>query len=247
MRSAGCVMNDIADSKIDIHVSRTKDRPLAAGRISKREALALAGVLSLLSFLLILPLNRLTLEMSIPALFLAASYPLTKRFFPLPQAYLGLAFSFGIPMTFAAARDVVHPIAWALLAANLFWVIAYDTAYAMVDKPDDLKIGIKSSAITFGRFDAEAVMVCHALFLASMVAIGCYIHAGVAWYCGLGLAAMLMALQYREIRTHEPAKCFRAFLANNWVGAVVFLGIAVDCHQNYWRYADLLGVRILSI
>lgn len=231
MRSAGCVINDYADRDFDRHVERTKDRPLTAGRVSTREALILAGALTLASFCLILPLNGLVLKMSVPAVLLAASYPFTKRFLPLPQAYLGIAFSFGIPMAFAAVQWQVPPLAWMLTAANLFWVLAYDTAYAMVDKPDDLKIGIKTSAITFGRYDAEATMVCHGLFIAGMVLIGIDGHRGPFWYLGLLGAAAHMVWQYREIRTRDRARCFRAFLSNNWVGAMVFAGVVID----YWN------------
>src|SRR6478672_6187730 len=172
MRSAGCVVNDYADRDFDGHVERTKNRPLATRSVSTKEALLLAAGLSLVAFLLILPLNRLTLELSVVALFLAGSYPFTKRFFAMPQAYLGIAFSFGIPMAFAAQTGEVPLMAWFLMGANLLWVIAYDTEYAMVDKVDDLKIGIKTSAITFGRFDVAGVMACHAAFLGAMVVIG---------------------------------------------------------------------------
>jgi 4-hydroxybenzoate polyprenyltransferase len=231
MRSAGCVINDYADRDFDKHVERTRDRPLTAGRVSDTEALILAASLSLAAFCLILPLDRLVWKMSVPAVLLAASYPYTKRFLPLPQAYLGIAFSFGIPMAFAAVQWQVPMLAWMLMGANLFWVLAYDTAYAMVDKPDDLKIGIKTSAITFGRFDAEATLVCHLLFLASMVYIGGQIHRGLFWYLGLAGAAIHMGWQYRLLRTHDRAKCFAAFLANNWVGAMVFAGVVLD----YWK------------
>ena len=185
MRSAGCVINDFADRKIDPHVERTKNRPMAAGRVSSKEALLLAAGLSLIAFLLILPLNQLTILLSVPALFLAASYPFTKRFFAMPQAYLGIAFSFGIPMAFAAQTGSLPPLLWILMLANLFWVIAYDTAYAIVDKPDDLKIGIKTSAITFGRFDVLGVMACHACFIAIMLVIGQLQQMNLAYYAGL--------------------------------------------------------------
>ncbi|PHV11820.1 4-hydroxybenzoate octaprenyltransferase [Chitinimonas sp. BJB300] len=228
MRSAGCVINDYADSDFDRHVERTKDRPLATGSVSTKEALILAGALALMAFGLLLPLNRLTMLLSIPAVLIAASYPFTKRFLPIPQAYLGIAFSFGIPMAFAATQDTVPAIAWYLVLANLFWVVAYDTEYAMVDKPDDLKIGIKTSAITFGRFDAEAVMFCHALFLAGMVAIGWQLQRGLLWYLGLLIAALLMGVQYPRIKGGDRTKCFKAFLANNWIGAVLFAAIVLD-------------------
>ncbi len=228
MRSAGCVINDYADRKIDPHVERTKNRPMAVGRISSKEALLLAGGLSLSAFLLILPLNQLTILLSVPALFLAGTYPFTKRFFAMPQAYLGIAFSFGIPMAFAAQTDNLPPIIWILMLANLFWVIAYDTAYAIVDKPDDLKIGIQTSAITFGRFDVLGVMVCHACFIAIMLIIGQLQQMNLAYYAGLMVATGLIMYQYTLIRNRDRALCFKAFLHNNWVGMVVFAGIALD-------------------
>ena len=228
MRSAGCVINDYADRKIDPHVERTKNRPMAAGRVSSKEALLLAAGLSICAFLLILPLNQLTILLSVPALFLAASYPFTKRFFAMPQAYLGIAFSFGIPMAFAAQTDSLPPIIWILMLANLFWVIAYDTEYAIVDKPDDLKIGIQTSAITFGRFDVLGVMICHACFLAIMLIIGQMQQMNWAYYAGLVTACGLIAYQYTLIRNRDRALCFKAFLHNNWVGMAVFAGIALD-------------------
>ncbi len=228
MRSAGCVVNDYADRNIDPHVERTKNRPLATGKLSSREALLLAAGLSLCAFLLILPLNRLTLELSVFALFLAASYPFTKRFFAMPQAYLGIAFSFGIPMAFAAQTGEVPFIAWILMAANLLWVIAYDTEYAMVDKVDDLKIGIKTSAITFGRFDVVGVMLCHVIFLGIMVLVGLIQKLGIMYYAGLAIALGLMVYQYHLIHDRDRGRCFKAFLHNNWVGAAVFAGIALD-------------------
>lgn len=228
MRSAGCVINDFADRKIDPYVERTKSRPMAAGQVSSREALLLATGLSLCAFLLILPLNQLTILLSVPALFLAGTYPFTKRFFAMPQAYLGIAFSFGIPMAFAAQTNSLPPIIWILMLANLFWVIAYDTAYAIVDKPDDLKIGIKTSAITFGRFDVIGVMVCHVIFIAIMLTIGQLQAMGMAYYAGLMIAAGLIAYQYTLIRDRDRTLCFKAFLHNNWVGMVVFIGIALD-------------------
>jgi 4-hydroxybenzoate polyprenyltransferase len=228
MRSAGCVINDFADRKIDPHVERTRNRPMAAGKVDSQEALLLAAGLSLIAFLLILPLNQLTILLSVPALFLAGTYPFTKRFFAMPQAYLGIAFSFGIPMAFAAQTDSLPSIIWILMLANLFWVVAYDTAYAMVDKPDDLKIGIRTSAITLGRFDVAGVMVCHAGFIAIMVCIGQWQQMDLAYYAGLIVAAGLIAYQYTLIRNRDRALCFKAFLHNNWVGMAVFAGIALD-------------------
>lgn len=228
MRSAGCVINDFADRNIDPYVERTKNRPLAAGLVNSKEALSLAAGLSLVAFLLILPLNLLTILLSVPALFLAASYPFTKRFFSMPQAYLGIAFSFGIPMAFAAQTGSLPSIIWILMLANLFWVIAYDTVYAMVDKPDDLKIGIKTSAITFGRYDVAGVMVCHTLFIAVMLYIGWLQSMGMAFYAGLVTATGLIVHQYTLIRGRNRTLCFKAFLNNNWVGLVVFSGIVLD-------------------
>ena len=228
MRSAGCVMNDYADRDFDGHVERTRDRPLATGMVSTREALLLAGGLSLLSFLLILPLNSLVIWLSLPALFLAASYPFTKRFLAIPQGYLGIAFGFGIPMGFAAILGEVPAIAWAMLLANVFWAIAYDTEYAMVDRPDDLKIGIKSSAITFGRFDVAAVMLCYAAMLGLLAAVGVAAGRGPAWFIGLLVAAAIAGYHYTLIRDRDRAGCFKAFRHNNWLGAAVFAGLLID-------------------
>jgi len=228
MRSAGCVINDIADQKIDPHVERTKGRPMAAGLVSSKEALFLAVGLSLLAFILILPLNLLTIVLSVPALFLAASYPFTKRFFAMPQAYLGIAFSFGIPMAFAAQTNALPPVIWILMLANLCWVIAYDTAYAIVDKPDDLKIGIKTSAITFGKYDVWGVMICHMMFIAIMAYIGQLQGMELTYYAGLLVASGLIGYQYTLIRNRDRTLCFKAFLHNNWVGMTVFVSIALD-------------------
>lgn len=227
-RSAGCVINDYADRDFDGAVARTRQRPFARGAVTPREALLLAAGVAFLALLLILPLNGLTLLLSIPAVLIAVSYPYTKRFFPLPQAYLGLAFSFGIPMAYAATTGTVPSIAWWMLLANLFWTIAYDTCYAMTDRPDDLKIGIHTSAITFGRFDVTAVMLCHGLFLALMMAIGIALQRHALYYLGLMVAAGLMLQQYRQIRGRDRDACFRAFLANNRVGAAVLAGVVFD-------------------
>ena len=228
MRSAGCVINDYADRDIDPLVERTKDRPLAAGLVSRKEALLLALGLSLTAFALILPLNSLTLKLSVVAVLLAASYPFTKRFFALPQAYLGIAFGFGIPMAYAAQTAQVPMIAWVLLSANVFWAIAYDTQYAMVDREDDRKIGIKTSALTFGKYDVAAVMLCYVLFLLILVWVGLSLHLHWPFYLSLGIAAGLMLYHFQLIQAREPAQCFKAFLHNNWVGAVIFVGIAMD-------------------
>jgi 4-hydroxybenzoate polyprenyltransferase len=228
MRSAGCVINDYADRDIDPRVERTKNRPLAAGLVSPAEALALAAVLASLAFMLVLFLNRLTILLSLLALFLAATYPFIKRFFSLPQAYLGIAFGISIPMAFAAHHGVVPPVAWVMLLANVFWAIAYDTEYAMVDRDDDLKVGVKSSAILFGRYDVAAVAVCHAVFLAIMATVGVWQQLGVLYYVGIALAAGFIGHQYRLIRGRARAQCFAAFLNNNWVGAALFAGLALD-------------------
>jgi 4-hydroxybenzoate polyprenyltransferase len=196
--------------------------------VSEREALILAGALTLLSFVLILPLHKLVWLLSVVALFLAASYPFTKRFLAIPQAYLGVAFGFGIPMAFAAQLYTVPPLAWVMLAANIFWAIGYDTCYAMVDREDDLKIGIKTSAITFGRYDVAAVMLCYAATLAIMAWVGWSVSRGIYFYAGLGVAAAMMGWHYRLIKDRDRMKCFRAFLNNNWVGAAIFAGLAAD-------------------
>ena len=229
MRSAGCVINDYADRDFDRHVERTKERPLTAGRVTTKEALALFAVLSLLAFALVLMLgNRLVIWMSIPAVFLAASYPFTKRFLAIPQAYLGIAFGFGIPMAYAAHLGSVPAVAWALLLANVFWAVAYDTEYAMVDREDDLKIGIKTSAITFGRFDVAAVMLCYGATLAILAAVGVSQQLGAAYYVGLLVAAAIMGVHYTWIRGRERMACFKAFLHNNYVGLAIFAGIVAD-------------------
>ncbi len=228
MRSAGCVINDYADKDFDGHVERTRNRPLAARRISPKEALGLAAGLSLLSFLLVLPLNGLTIAMSVPAVFLAGSYPYTKRFLAIPQAYLGIAFGFGIPMAFAAFQNDIPLVAWVMLLANVFWAVAYDTEYAMVDRPDDLKIGIKTSAITFGRFEVAAIMLCYALTLLLLGWAGFATGAGLPFLAGLAVAAGLMGYHYTLIRDRDRPKCFKAFLHNNWVGAAIFAGWVAD-------------------
>ncbi|MCG2576209.1 4-hydroxybenzoate octaprenyltransferase [Dechloromonas sp. XY25] len=229
MRSAGCVINDYADRDFDKHVERTKERPLTAGRVTVKESLWLFVGLCVASFVLVLLLGRpLVIWLSLPALFLAASYPFTKRFLAIPQAYLGIAFGFGIPMAYAAQLDGVPAEAWWLLLANIFWAVAYDTEYAMVDREDDLKIGIKTSAITFGRFDVAAVMGCYAVTLGIIGWIGYGRHLGWAFYAGLVVAAGIMGVHYTWIRGRERMPCFKAFLHNNWVGMAIFAGIVVD-------------------
>jgi 4-hydroxybenzoate polyprenyltransferase len=228
MRSAGCAVNDWADRHFDAHVKRTAARPLARGEIAPREALLVAAVLALISFLLILPLHPLTRWMSVPALLVAVSYPFTKRFFALPQAYLGIAFGFGIPMAFAAQRHEVPLVAWLLVAANVCWALAYDTEYAMVDRDDDLKIGIRTAALTFGRYDVKAVMACYGLFLAMMTGIG--LGLGLSWIYlgGIAVAAGIALYHYHLIRHRDRMDCFKAFRHNNWLGLAVFLGAILD-------------------
>ena len=228
MRSAGCVINDFADRNFDPHVERTRERPLAAKRISSAEAMALAGVLAALAFGLVWQLNTLTVKLSVVALALAVVYPFLKRIFWLPQACLGVAFGFGVPMAFAAHQNVVVPLAWTLLLANVFWAIAYDTQYAMVDRDDDIKLRLKSSAILFGRYDVLATMLCYAAFLGLMIYIGCWARMGAAYFSGLVVAAALIGFEYLLIRERQRERCFKAFLFNNWIGAAVFAGIAAD-------------------
>ena len=227
MRSAGCVINDYADRDFDPQVERTKNRPLAAKLVTRKEALLLAGALSVVAFFLILRLNKLTILLSFAALLLAASYPYTKRFLAIPQAYLGIAFGFGIPMAFAAETGNVPTIAWILLLANIFWTIAYDTEYAMVDREDDLKIGIRTSALTFGRFDVLAVMLCYAVSLGILAGIGWWLNLGILYFLGLLLAAGIAGYHYLLIRKRERDACFKAFLHNNWFGAAIFAGIVL--------------------
>jgi 4-hydroxybenzoate polyprenyltransferase len=228
MRSAGCVINDYADRHFDKHVKRTCERPITSGRVRPSEALWLAALLAMLALLLATQLNRLALLLSLPAVFLAGSYPYTKRFLPIPQAYLGIAFGFGIPMAFAAQTGEIPAVAWLLLLANLFWCVAYDTEYAMVDRDDDIHLGIHSSALLFGRHDVLAVMLCYALALALLFLAGIQLHLGWPYQLGL-LAAVAIAFHHHSLIRHRQREaCFRAFLHNNWFGAVIFIGIALD-------------------
>jgi 4-hydroxybenzoate polyprenyltransferase len=232
MRSAGCALNDWADRRFDAEVARTRQRPLAAGRIRPWEALVVAAVLALVAYLLVRQMNELTVLLSYVALAVAIVYPFTKRWFWMPQAWLGIAFSFGIPMAYAAIRANVPPVAWWLLAANFFWVVAYDTEYAMVDRDDDRRIGIRTSALVFGRFDVAAVMACYAIFLAMMAGIGAWQRFGPFYFAGLAVAAGIAGYHYTLIRGRDREACFRAFLHNNWLGAAIFAGIVAD---HAWR------------
>lgn len=228
MRSAGCAVNDYADQDFDKHVKRTAERPITSGRVSGKEALLIAAGLSLAAFLLIQPLNTLVKQLSVAALVIAGTYPYFKRFFAIPQAYLGIAFGFGMPMAFAAVQNNVPPVAWLLLAGNVFWAVAYDTEYAMVDRDDDLKIGIKTSAITFGRFDVAAIMLCYAVHLAILLVVGQQFGLGLPFLLGMAVAAACAIYHYFLIRGRERAPCFAAFRHNNYLGAAVFAGIAFD-------------------
>jgi len=228
MRSAGCAINDYADRDFDKHVKRTVDRPLTAGKIKSWEALMVAGVLALISFLLILPLNGLTRQLSVLALIVAGSYPYFKRFFAIPQAYLGIAFGFGIPMGFAATQGAVPLAAWLMLVANVFWAVAYDTEYAMVDRDDDIRLGMKTSAITFGRFDVLAVMLCYVAALGIFWAVGWHYGLRIWFSLGMLVAAACAVYHYRLIRDRDRGRCFAAFMHNNWLGAAMFGGIVLD-------------------
>jgi 4-hydroxybenzoate polyprenyltransferase len=233
MRSAGCAINDYADRDFDRYVKRTENRPITSGKIAPWEAVALAAALSLIAFLLILPLNALTKELSVFALFVAGSYPFTKRFFAIPQAYLGIAFGFGIPMAFAAIQDHVPPLAWIMLVANVFWSVAYDTEYAMVDRDDDIKIGIRTSALTFGRYDVLAIMFCYAVTLGIYVWIGMALQFGALYWIGWTAALACAIYHYTLIKNRERMPCFAAFKHNNWLGGVLFAGIAA--HYAFMR------------
>jgi 4-hydroxybenzoate polyprenyltransferase len=236
MRSAGCVINDYADREFDPHVERTRLRPLAAGTVSVREAFALFLFLVVLAFLLVLPLlSPLMLGLAVIAVFLAASYPFTKRFFAIPQAYLGVAFGFGIPMAFAATLGRIPETAWLMLLANIFWAVAYDTEYALVDIDDDRKIGIRTSALTFGRYDIAAIMFCYAATLGLLAWVGWRQGFGWPYALGLVVALGLAGYHYTLIRQRERMRCFKAFLHNNWIGAAIFVGIAGDYLFKTWR------------
>lgn len=228
MRSAGCAINDYADRKIDGHVERTKERPLATGRIQAHEAVLVFAVLSLLSFALVLQLNMLTIWLSIPAVLLAGSYPFMKRYTHLPQAYLGAAFGWAVPMGFAAVNESVPLLAWLLFFATVFWALAYDTIYAMVDRECDLKIGVKSSAILFGRFDRLAVAVCNVMVL--LLLWGAGMLAAMGLYYWLGLLAGLGVVLYQQwlIRSREREPCFKAFLKGHYLGLLVFCGLVLE-------------------
>ena len=227
MRAAGCVVNDIADRDLDPHVERTRQRPLAAGEVRLKEAVGLFLLLMLAAFLLVLLTNALTVKLAFAGALLASGYPFFKRFTHLPQVVLGIAFGWGIPMAFAAETGTVPAIAWWLLAINTVWSVIYDTEYAMVDRADDLAVGIKSTAILFGRFDVIVIAVLMALMVILLVATGWRISLAWPWYAAVAVTALLFSRQLVTIRTREREACFRAFLNNNWVGFGLFLGLVV--------------------
>ena len=228
MRAAGCVANDFADRDFDPHVMRTRDRPLATGEVSVKEALVLFLLLGLLAFALVLTLNTLSVELAVLGLALAVSYPFMKRYTYLPQPYLGLAFGWGIPMAYAAATGKVPPEGWLVFIANIIWATVYDTMYAMVDRRDDLKIGVKSTAILFGAMDKTIIGVLQGLLLLNLVLVGTRLELGGAYYVGLLFALGFALYEQYLIRKREPEKCFQAFLNNNWFGAAVFAGILLN-------------------
>lgn len=228
MRSAGCAVNDVADRDFDGHVKRTADRVVASGRVSPAEALLVALVLTLLAALLLIPLNVLSFALAVVGVVVASSYPLFKRFFPLPQAYLAIAFSFGIPMAFAAVLGKVTPVGWWLFTANLFWVVAYDTEYAMVDRDDDIRIGVRSSAILFGRADVAAVMACYGICLSLLLVVGSAAKFGWPYFAGWAGALGCAVYHYLLIRGRDRDDCFRAFRHNQWFGLAIFAGVATD-------------------
>ena len=225
MRSAGCAMNDYFDRDVDRHVKRTEQRVLTSGQIQPHEALWVAAVLGLLSLALVWSLNGLTLVLAVVAAFLAVTYPLFKRFFAIPQAYLGIAFGFGIPMGFAATVGSVPVVAWLMLLANIFWAIAYDTEYAMVDRDDDVRLGLKTSAITFGKYDIFCVALCYTCTLLLLGWVGYLLSYGWPYALGLLASAGVAALHLGWIRHRTREACFRAFLHNTWIGFAVFCGI----------------------
>lgn len=228
MRAAGCAINDFADRSIDSHVQRTAGRPLATGSIRPVEAVAVAAVLALAAFALVLTLNRLTIYLAFVGVVLAAIYPFSKRYTHLPQVFLGAAFSWAVPMAFAAQTGTVPALAWLVFTVNLIWTVAYDTIYAMADKPDDLQIGVKSTAILFGEHDRHMVAVLQVMTLLGLILIGSRFELGWIYYVGVGVGALLFGYQQFLINDRAPAHCFRAFLNNAWVGLAVFVALALD-------------------
>ena len=233
MRSAGCAINDYADRDIDPFVQRTRDRPLVTGRLTEKDALEMFILLSLLAFILVLQLNLFTILLALVAVALVGTYPFIKRYTYFPQVYLGAAFGWSIPMAFAAVTNDVPLLAWVMFAANVFWVVAYDTLYAMVDREDDIMIGVKSTAIFFGSFDRFMVGLNHLLALDLMIFVGILANLGVMYYLGLVMAAGFAIYQQRMTRTREREQCFYAFLNNNWFGAAIFAGVVLHYFVEY--------------
>ncbi|WP_428654510.1 4-hydroxybenzoate octaprenyltransferase [Photobacterium satsumensis] len=230
MRAAGCVINDFADRNFDGHVKRTAKRPMPSGKVSEREALALFGLLVLVSFLLVLTMNTLTIMLSVVAVILAAAYPFMKRYTHLPQLVLGMAFGWSIPMAYAAQAGELPAVAWLLFVANILWTIAYDTQYAMVDRDDDLKVGIKSTAILFGRFDKMIIGLLQLGTLVLLIAVGTIEDLSQVYYWCLLLASSLFVYQQMLLRGREREPCFKAFLNNNYVGMLICVGIAASMY-----------------
>jgi 4-hydroxybenzoate polyprenyltransferase len=228
MRSAGCIINDYADRGFDPHVERTKLRPIATGEVAPKEALIVFVVLSLCAFALVLLMNLYTIILSFVGAFLAASYPFMKRYTQLPQAYLGMAFGWAVPMAFAAQTNTIPPLAWLLYLAVMLWALVYDTMYAMVDKDDDLKIGVKSTAILFGDYDRHIMAVLQVIIMGLLIQVGLMKHLGWFYYLGLTIAAGFSIFQQKLIHNRDKKKCFQAFLNNNWFGLAVFVGIFLD-------------------
>ncbi len=230
MRAAGCVINDYADRDFDPHVERTKQRPIAVGKVKPKEALWFFVILCLWAFGLVLLLNTYTIALSFVGAFLAASYPFMKRYTQLPQAYLGIAFGWAVPMSFSAQTDSIPPVAWVMYLAVLLWALVYDTMYAMVDKEDDLKIGVKSTAILFGAYDRHIMALLQLIIINLLIIVGQMQGLGLPYYCGLVVATGLCIYQQKLIFYREKSRCFKAFLNSNWFGLVVFIGLLVDYH-----------------
>jgi 4-hydroxybenzoate polyprenyltransferase len=228
MRSAGCVLNDIADQRFDAHVARTQTRPLASGKVSSIEALIVAGSLIFIALLLVLTMNPLTVQLAFVAVILAGVYPFMKRYTYLPQFFLGLAFGWSIPMAFAAQTGTVPQIAWLLLIANVLWSVVYDTMYAMVDREDDLKIGIKSTAILFDDADRVIIAIIQTLVLITLIMLGRQAKLGISYFIGLTIASGFFIYQLSLIWHRKPDLCMKAFLNNNWFGMTVFIGLFLD-------------------
>jgi 4-hydroxybenzoate polyprenyltransferase len=232
MRSAGCAINDYADRDFDRHVKRTQGRPVTSGKISGKEAVAVAGTLALIAFLLIQPLNIFTKQLSILALLIAFIYPFTKRFFAIPQAVLGIAFGFGIPMAYAAILDFIPLEAWFLFIGNIFWAIAYDTAYAMVDRDDDLRLGLRTSAITFGQYDVIAIAISYGVLFLSQLCVAQLANLSNYFLLGWFLALACAIYHVKLVSSRNRENCFKAFRHNNWLGGFLFLGIVLGLKLN---------------